>query len=166
MRRDKEAVELVFKHYGKILLGTILRIVKDQAIAEDALQEVLVKVWKNGDRYDQEKGRLFTWLINIARNTAIDKTRTKEFKYQTNIQSGASVVSESRLDQSYELPTDQIGLSDLMNKLDEKYQEVLEIVYFMGYSHRDAAKKLNIPLGTLKTRIRMAIDELKKLTGN
>ncbi len=162
-RRDKSAVRLVYDHYGDILFGTILRIVGKEDIAEDVLQEVLVKVWKNSQKYDSKKGRLFTWLINIARNAAIDKTRSSEFKQTVNIRNAENTVSSESETEAYSLEVDTIGLAKWVEQLDIKQKEVIEIIYFKGYSHREAAKVLDIPLGTLKTRVRNAIKELRKI---
>lgn len=146
-------------------MGTIARIVGDPALAEDILQEVLVKVWQKADQYNPDKGRLFTWLINIARHAAIDKTRTAKFRREAHIQEDSQVVDRTEGGESYELATDVIGVPELVEKLAPQYREIIDILYFKGYSHREAAKEMDIPLGTLKTRVRLAIQQLKKLTG-
>ncbi len=162
-KQDKTAIKLIYENYGKILFGTILKIVGEGDIAEDVLQEVLVKIWKNGKQYDQQKGRLFTWLINIARNAAIDKTRSIQFKQSVNIRQEGNTVSNKNEEATYALEVDAIGLEKWVDQLDPKQREVIEIIYFKGYSHREAAKVLELPLGTLKTRVRTALNELRKL---
>ena len=162
-QRDKEAISLIFQHYGKVLLGNIARIVRGEEVAKDVLQEVLVKIWKNGPTYDPKKGRLFTWMLNISRNAAIDKIRTKEFRIAQNIQKEDSHVSvTNHPDSAYHMPIDHIGLSAEVAKLEPKYVEVIDFIYFKGYSQSEAAKALDIPLGTLKTRVRYAVNELRK----
>jgi len=154
---------MIYHNYGEVLMGAIIRIVKRKDFAEDVFQEALVKMWKKSETYDASKGKLFTWMFNICRNTAIDKTRSKHYKQSTNIQSDDSVVFNTESGTSYEMKIDPIGLKDWVNKLDVKHQEAIDIVYFKGYSHREAAKELDLPVGTLKTRIRTAINELRKI---
>ncbi|MEM6633901.1 MAG: sigma-70 family RNA polymerase sigma factor [Bacteroidota bacterium] len=163
-REDRDALPLIYANYKAVLFGNILRIVRRQEVAEDVFQETLLKIWKNRKDYDPQKGRLFTWMVSISRNTAIDKTRTREYKQLVNIQSAGDSVALEQSGPSYEMGIDQIGMADWVNKLDEKHREVIEIVYFQGYTHRDAAEKLGMPLGTLKSRVRNALIELRKFT--
>ncbi|MEL6650672.1 MAG: sigma-70 family RNA polymerase sigma factor [Bacteroidota bacterium] len=165
-QRDQQAIRLIYEQYARTLLGVLLRILGDQALAEDCLQEALVKVWKNADRYDPKKGRLFTWLLNICRNTAIDKRRSAAFKQQQSIQQNESLVSMVDRQKAYSFNPDQIGLRDWVHKLSPEQIEVIDIVYFRGFSHREAAKQLDLPLGTLKTRIRAALQQLRAWTKN
>lgn len=162
--REATAIKLIYQHYGANLLGIILRIVADKSIAEDVLQESLVKVWKNASSFDQQKGRLFTWLLNICRNTAIDKRRSAAFRKQTAIQGEDNLVGMVDQAGGYTFNPDQIGVRDWVARLSPEQVEVIEIVYFSGYSHREAAEKLNLPLGTLKTRLRAALIKLRQLT--
>ena len=101
-------------------------------------------------------------MLNICRNAAIDKTRSKEFKYRSEIHSDAGYVSEANHHPTYEMATDQIGLWEMVNKLDPKCRELVELVYFGGRSQREAAKELDLPVGTLKTRLRSALGMLRK----
>ncbi len=159
-QQDKESIRLIYQHYGSSLLGIIYRIIGDQEIAEDVYQESIIKIWRNGKNYDPEKGRLFTWLLNICRNSAIDYIRSVKFKRKQTIQREEDLVSKK--DYFYDINVEIIGLTDLVQKLEPKYQEVINIVYLEEYSHAEAAKKLGLPLGTLKTRIRTAINLLKQ----
>ena len=84
--RNQRAIELIYQHYGSNLLAIIVRILGDQKYAEDVLQDAFVKIWINALKYDPKKGRLFTWLLNICRNTAIDKLRSKAFKNELALQ--------------------------------------------------------------------------------
>ena len=161
-RQDRAAIQHIYRQYRSALLGVITRIVRDTDLAEDVLQECLVKFWRNGPRYDPAKGRLFTWMLNICRNAAIDKTRSKEFKYRSDIHLDASIVSETDHASQYEMATDQIGLREMVNQLDSKYRELVELVYFGGRSQREAAKELDLPVGTVKTRLRTALGMMRK----
>ena len=133
----------------------------DQELAKDVLQEAMVKIWNNISSYDAAKGTLFTWMLNICRNMAIDKTRSKNYRNQQMNQSfDANPVLENNLQ---EIPKPEtIGMKKILEKLDPAQREVVDAVYMLGYTHAEASKKLNIPLGTVKTRLRNAIQELRK----
>ncbi len=161
-QQDKLALELIYQNYRHALFGTICRILKDERLAEDVFQECLVKFWRYGPTYDPKRGRVFTWMLNICRNAAIDKTRSKEFKYQAKIQSDDELVHSQTDNVKYEIPTDQIGLGEMVNKLEPKYKELIDLVYFGGRSQREAAKELDLPVGTVKTRLRTAIGMMRQ----
>ena len=80
---DQQAMSELYDRFSSALLGIIMKVIPDQATAEDVLQETMIKIWNNIGSFDSAKGRLFTWMINIARNQSIDKTRSKGFKQQS-----------------------------------------------------------------------------------
>ncbi|MFD0941283.1 RNA polymerase sigma factor [Pedobacter boryungensis] len=160
---DKQAVAQLYKMYSGSLLGIITRIVKFDEIAEDILQDTFIKVWKSIDQYDASKGRLFTWLANLAKNTAIDHLRSK------------SCTNSSKTDNLNEIPivtldrrnytqfnTETIGIKQLIQQLKPEQKNILDLVYFEGYTHAEVSEKLNIPLGTVKTKIRLSILALRR----
>lgn len=152
LENDKKAgFDQLYTNYSDVLYGISIKIVGSEEIAQDVLQDAFVKIWKNFSQYDSSKGRLFTWLLNITRNTAIDYTRSKEF--QTKSQFSSEHVLESHSGGS-EIKTDHIGISEMLNLLDAESKLVIETVYIKGYTHAEAAEYLNLPLGTVKTRIR------------
>ena len=157
---DQRAIPLIYEHYSNALFGVIIKVTNNEALAEDALQECLVKVWKNGKRYDPKKAKLFTWLYRIARNTAIDKLRSYNNKFEKEIQ-----ITDSNV---YKLPTlginqDAIDLKKHVASLESKYQVVLNALYFEGMTQQEACEELNIPLGTIKSRLKIGLRELKKI---
>ena len=164
-QRDKEAIVLLYEHYSPALYGIILRIVPSEALAQEVLQDVFMKVWNNADKYDTNKGRLFTWLAQITRNAAKDALRSRLHKQDTKTDTLADDVgNDSSLSHSPRI--EDSGLRKTIDSLDRKYKEIIDLLYFQGYSHSEASKELDIPLGTLKSRVRKAILELRKLLGN
>jgi RNA polymerase sigma factor (sigma-70 family) len=162
-QRDNRAYGYLYDNYAAALNGIILPIVKDGETANDVLQEIFVNVWKKIDFYDASKGRLFTWLLNIARNAAIDKVRSKSFK---NTQATVSLPdgNEANIAGAVLQPNaDLIGLKKVLNKLKDEYRQLIDLSYFQGFTHDEIAKALNIPLGTVKTRIRTALIQLKTM---
>ncbi|WP_462267829.1 RNA polymerase sigma factor [Mucilaginibacter sp.] len=161
-RREKIAAEALYDMYSAALFGVIVRIVNDEATAEDVLQETFIKIWNSFSGYSAEKGRLFTWMINIARNLAIDKVRSKDFKNQAKNQELENNVTfiDERKNTVYN--PELLGLKDLVETLRPEQKLILDLIYFKGYTHVEAAEELEIPLGTIKTRLRMAIQQLRK----
>ena len=163
-QKDKRAIEALYDQYSAALYGMLLRMTQDEMLAQDILQEVFVKVWKNGNRYDSNKGRLFTWLINIARNTAINTLQSKAHRNGQKNQSLQNLVDHSKNSTLIQQTNvNKIGLTGLVNQLEEKYRVIIELIYFQGYTQKEIEEHLEIPLGTVKSRLRIALRELRKV---
>ncbi len=147
-----------YRFYEILMSSNILNVFR-----EDVLQEVFVKIWHNFTQYDKTKGKLFTWIINIARNRAIDYTRSKNFKNQQKNLDVDKVVSFIDSKKSTSFNTDKIGLRAMLTGLKPEQRQILDLVYFKGYTQAEVADELNIPLGTVKTRIRMALILLRSI---
>lgn len=158
---DRKAIDLIYSNYAATLLGLIQRIVPDPQVAEEVLQDTFVKIWKNARQYESGKGRLFTWFANIARNTAIDMVRSARFRRRQQTTSTENFVNKDVLG-SEEMEVRDAGLQKVLAEMDPKYRELIELAYFKAYSQRELAKELDIPLGTIKTRLRKAIDLLRE----
>lgn len=131
-------------------------------LAQDILQEAFVKIWKHADHYDPSKGSLFTWMLNITRNLAIDKIRSAGYRNQEKIQAlDENVYNNSKLIET--LNPNTIGLHKLVDQLEDKYRMVIDLIYFGGFTQQEVQEKLGIPLGTVKSRIRIALRELRKV---
>ncbi|ASU32746.1 RNA polymerase subunit sigma-70 [Mucilaginibacter xinganensis] len=148
--------------YSSSLYGVISRIIIDTATAEDVLQETFVKIWHSFSSYSTEKGRLFTWMVNIARNLSIDKIRSKDFKNQNKNQELENNVTSIDEQRSTVYKPELLGIKELVETLKPDQKAILDLVYFKGYTHVEAAEELAVPLGTVKTRLRMAIQQLRK----
>lgn len=161
-RKDAAAYSLLYDNYSAALFGVISRIIPAEEMAEDLLQDVFIKIWKNIENYDASKGRLFTWMLNIARNASIDYSRSKQFKIENKIQGLDNSVYEVNRHTSTNSNTDFIGVKEHVSKLKEDYRVLIDMIYFAGYTQEDTARELNIPLGTVKTRVRAAIIKLRE----
>lgn len=160
---DPSSIQQLYKMYAPSLNGIIKRIIKYDEVAEDVLQDTFVKIWKSIHQYDASKGRLFTWMANVAKNMAIDQVRSKAH------------INASKTDDIYEMPIgliehqsyfspnmETIGLKQLIANLKTDQQQIIELIYFKGFTHVQVAEMLNIPLGTIKTKLRLAILKLRK----
>ena len=141
----------------------MLRIVRNEDVAEEVLQDVFLKIWDRMASYDVSKGRLFTWMLNIARNQAIDKIRSREMSQRKKTDDIDGLVSRIDRQNSSELRTDTIGLTDVLEKLPEEQRFVIDLLYLKGYTQSEVAEEFSIPLGTVKTRTRMGMIELRSI---
>ena len=161
-KQHSEAFEYLYHNYKGALFTVIPQIIPDKEVASDVLQEAFVIAWKNIDKYDPAKGRLFTWLFNVTRNCAINTTRSKNYKTQQKNDSLDNYVTHVDERENVAININQIGLRKQVHLLREDYKNVIELSYFNGFTHEEIAKILNIPSGTVKTRLRNALIELRK----
>ena len=162
---DERAFSELYDQYGGALYGVVLKVVNDERTAEDVLQEAFGKIWRNAARYDAGKGSPYTWMLNICRNTAIDKVRSANYRnHQQNRSLDAEVFDSKAFSEQFN--PNVIGLRRLVNRLPEKYRKMIDLAYFQGYTHKEIEAELNLPLGTIKSRIRIALRELRKLTND
>jgi RNA polymerase sigma factor (sigma-70 family) len=157
---EEQAFSMLYDNYSKALFGVICQIVPQQEMAQDLLQQVFVKIWKNMESYDPSKGRLFTWMLHIARNQAKDFFRSKEVNKQGKTVSLSEDVYIN--EKTTTVAIRDHGLQKVLERLPEENRRLLELSYFLGYTHEEIAEILNIPLGTVKTRLRSTIMELRK----
>ena len=162
-RGDERALAELYDQYSGALYGVVLKVVGGEETAQDVLQEAFGKIWKNAARYDAGKGSPYTWMLNICRNTAIDKVRSQGFRQSQQNRSLDSDVFDSKAF-SEEFNPNVIGLRALVKRLPAKYRQMIELAYFQGYTHKEIEAELKMPLGTIKSRLRIAIRELRKLT--
>ena len=159
--KNKFAFQYLYDNYSSALYGVIFNILSHKEASDDTLQEVFVKIWGNFDSYDPQRSRLYTWMLNIARYHAIDKLRSKEMKCDRHLKRDKEFAK--KLSFSPAPFVEGIGLKKLLDYLDKEQKDVIELVYFQGFTHTEAAEELNIPLGTVKTRLRLAIIKLRTI---
>ncbi len=163
--KDRLALEYLYDHYSGALYSVAFTIIRREDIAEEVLQDVFLKVWDKFDQYDSGKGKLFTWLLNITRNQAIDKTRSKEISKELKTGGIEKLVNRVDRQRQVEQNTESIGVKEMLKNLPEEQQFVIEHLYFKGYTQSELAEEFNIPLGTVKTRTRMALQQLRITIG-
>jgi RNA polymerase sigma factor (sigma-70 family) len=153
----QEAIKQLYKMYSPALMGIIKRIVKFDEIAEDVLQDTFIKIWKSFQLYDPIKGRLFTWMANLARNTAIDQLRSRAGINSAKTTPLAIIDHQS----CFQPNIDAIGIKNLLIFLKTDQKLIIDMIYFQGYTHVQTSEILNMPLGTVKTKIRLSILSLR-----
>ena len=161
-QKDLSAFEKIYGMYSENICGVINTIVRNNDLAEEICQDVFVKVWNNAESYNSSKGRFFTWVMNIARNAAIDEVRSKSYKNSKKNLSADYFVSIVADDSAVNSSIDSIGLTKLIKGLKKKCIQLIDMLYFKGFTQKEASEKLEIPLGTVKTRNRSCISQLRK----
>jgi len=161
--RDESAMTEFYDRYSAALYGVVQRIVPDEDDAADVLQEALVKIWHSMAGYDASRGRLFTWVVNISRNLAIDKIRSRQHRVGTRTDSLDDSLTAQRQAAPDSFRPDHVGLREITEKLIPEQRQVIDLLYFGGFTQSEAAEELNLPLGTVKTRARTALKVLAKL---
>ena len=162
-RKERSALEYLYDNYSGALLGVISRILKKVELAEEVRQDVFLKIWDRIDTYDATKGKLFTWMLNIARNQSIDKTRSKEFSKGKKTDDIENLVGKLDRTDYTELSVEAIGLQEVLKQLPEDQRFVIDHHYLKGYTQAEMSEEFNLPLGTVKTRMRLAMKELRNL---
>lgn len=159
--RSNHAFAYLYDNYSSALYTIILQIVPDQELASDVLQEAFVNIWRKIDSYDQSKGKLFTWLLNVTRNVSIDTVRSKGFQ---NSQKNQELPETVFVDNSgyVQQDVDKIGLRKVVENLKKEHRSLIDLAYFKGYTHEEIAEIEGLPLGTVKTRIRTALIQLRE----
>ena len=156
LARDELALREVQERYGRNLKTVLLRLVHDEALAQDLLQEGLLKIWQRIDHYDPERGRLFTWMVRLCCNHAIDQMRSPRHQFHSR----TKPLEVPRAQQAPAAPSfnpEHIGLREMTLRLKPRQREVINLLYFGGCTQAEAAEALGIPLATVKTRARAAL---------
>ncbi len=164
IHKDQAALSELYQRYGGLVYGLALRVLTNSTLAEEATQDTFLKVWNQAYTWDGNKGKLSTWLMTITRYTAIDRLRKEQNR------SPASVALDDIEDligkRSFmDTPQgqDRQLLRSLMSRLPNEQIQVIELAFFQGLSHSEIADELTLPLGTVKTRLRLGLQKLKVL---
>lgn len=164
--KSERGFDTLYNKYCGALYGVIIKLVKRTDVADDLLQDTFVKIWKHIDSFDSSKATLYTWMLNIARNQAVDYLRSPTYRKQL-LQVEIDLFSHS-IDNTNNINSNycSIEIKDFKNKalqLDSKYTEVIDLIYFYGWTQEQTAEILKLPLGTIKTRARKGLSLLKIL---
>ena len=162
LSRDEKGFNYLYDNYSPALYGVIFRIVNYEEEANEVLQDTFVKIWNSITSFDQNKGTLYTWMLNIARNSAIDRLKSKSFQNDLQNQSIPDFVDDNK-SLSTEQKHEFNEVEKLVNTLKSDYRILINKAYFGGFTQEEISEELGIPLGTVKTRTRAALLELKNV---
>lgn len=161
--KNQRAYNYLYDHYSAAIYGVVCRVVGDEDEAADVMQEAFIRIWKNIEQYSADKGRLFTWMINVARNLAIDHIRSARSKNSSKTESLTESTPLATRGYIDAIKIEHVGLNTVLDELTVEQKKIIDLAYFQGYTQEEIAKELDIPLGTVKTRARAALLKLKHL---
>ena len=161
-QKNEVAFSQIYDMYSENIFGIINTIVKDAEVAEEVLQDVFIKVWDKSDSYSNEKGRFFTWLLNISRNAAIDKVRSKAYKNKQKNSDFENFSFFIKDDMDLDSISDGYGIRKFVEKLKPVCIKLIDLLFFKGYTQKEASETLDIPLGTVKSRNRSCLNSLRE----
>ena len=157
-QKDRAVFDYLYNNYSAAIFSVINKIVKDYHTSEDTLQDVFVKIWNKIDQYETSKGTLYTWMMNIAVNAAIDTIRSKGDTMKRKCRSNDHL---STIPAQPAKRAEAIGLAGLLLKLKPEHQTIMKMVYFQGYTTLEVANLLDVPCSTIKTRVKRSLSLLR-----
>jgi RNA polymerase sigma-70 factor, ECF subfamily len=164
IKRERRAFDLFYERYAQIIFNLCVRILRDEAEAQDVLQEIFLQIWREADRFDASRASVKTWLFTIARSRSLDRYRSRK--------TVKSRLEDNAEDQIQQIPGKedlqgksvmQQYVSSALNRLSPEQRLVLELSYYEGLTQEEISARLNEPLGTIKSRIRAALMKLRSL---
>lgn len=162
--KDQKGFNILYNNYSGALFGVINKIIQSDDDANDLLQDTFLKIWRNIDNYDSSKGSIFTWMMNIARNLSIDRVRSADFRDSSqNISMEQNIIYQVDSEHQTVMDVDSIGLRKVVDNLKPEYRQLIELVYYQGYTQAEVSEEYGIPLGTVKTRIKAAVGSLRAM---
>lgn len=160
---NQRAFERIYELYSESIYGIIYSIVNDKDIAEEILQDVFLKIWDNASSYNSDKGRFFTWILNIARNASIDQLRSKRHKNSQKNLAADNFVDILESNSNFSAKADAIGIQKYIDVLKPVCKKLIDLLFFKGFTQKETAEELDMPLGTVKTRNRACINQLREM---
>lgn len=159
---SERAFQRIYELYAASMQGVIFNIVQNEEVAQEVMQDVFIKAWQKRSQYSTDKGRIFTWLLNISRNAAIDRFRSAGYQKQKKNVSASNFAEVLESNDDLQKRIDGIGLKDYVKKLGEKCRSLIDLLYFKGYTQSEVADETDTPLGTVKTNSRRCISKLRE----
>ena len=160
---NQRAFQRIYELYSESVYGIIYSILNDEAIAQEILQDVFLKIWNNSSSYNSDKGRFFTWILNIARNASIDHIRSKSHKNSKKNLAADNFVDILESRSNFSDKADAIGIKKYIDILKPVCKKLIDLLFYKGYTQKETAEELEMPLGTVKTRNRACINKLREM---
>lgn len=165
--KNKEAFEVLYDRYSNAVYSLSIRMLKESGLAEEVTQDTFVSIWRYANKYDAGRGKFVSWVFRIAHNRAIDEIR--KWKRRHNVEysheTDSNVESTDELNDPEKFAISQFRQSDIkdaLSRLRFEQQRVIMLAYYCGLTQSEIAKRLNQPLGTVKTRMRLALRKLRE----
>jgi RNA polymerase sigma factor (sigma-70 family) len=164
-RSEQSALAELYDRYGRTAYGLALRILRDQALAEDAVQEAFLAVWRTASRFVPERGRASTWILTLVHRRAVDAVRREQRRRADSLDPAAEPAAEGGVEEDAWLRFQRERVQDALRRLPDAQREALELAYYGGFSQSELAERLGQPLGTIKSRMFGGLSRMRELLG-
>lgn len=159
---NKEALEMLYDRYEKLLFSFSYKMLKQKELAEEAVQDVFMKLWRKNGIYSEDKGKFSSWILTVTRNACIDLIRKQQKNEVEILEKDLDYERTESIEETVTWNEEREVLKQAVSTLTEEQQDIVDMFYFKGYSQSDIAERKNLPLGTVKGRIRLALKHLKR----
>jgi RNA polymerase sigma factor (sigma-70 family) len=162
-RSDQSALAELYDRFGRVAYGVALRILRDERLAEDAVQEAFLAAWRNADRFMPERAKASTWLLTLVHRRAVDLVRREERRRTEPIGEGAELAPSGSVEEDAWLRFERERVQAALRQLPDQQREALELAYYGGFSQSELAERLGQPVGTIKSRMFAGLARLREL---
>lgn len=161
-RGEATAIESLYDRYGRLAYGLAFRILNERGAAEDVVQDAFVSVWRNAARFDAGRGSLRNWLLSIVRNRAIDRLRgTARVRTELQLDTAERTAEMPDAWEAVAMDLERKQIREGFSELPDQQRQTLELAYFAGYTHVEIASRMEVPLGTVKSRMRIGLEKMR-----
>ncbi len=164
-RSEQSALAELYDRFGRPAYGLALRILRDESLAEDAVQEAFLTLWRTAARFVPERGKASTWILTLVHRRAVDLVRREERRRADALEQAPEQVSRDTVDEEAWLRLQRERVQDALRKLPDQQREAIELAYYGGFTQSELAERLGQPLGTIKSRMFMGLARLRELLG-
>jgi RNA polymerase sigma factor (sigma-70 family) len=162
-RSDEQALAELYDRFGRVAYGLALRILRDEALAEDAVQEAFLTAWRAADTFVPERAKASTWLLTLVHRRAVDLVRREERRRAEPIEAAGDPTGEAAVDEAVWLRYQRERVQEALRRLPDPQREALELAYYGGFTQSELAERLGQPLGTIKSRMFSGLGQLRDL---
>ena len=164
-REDEQALAELYDRYGRTAYGLALRVLRDPVLAEDAVQEAFLTIWRTASRFMPEKGRASTWILTLVHRRAVDAVRHEQRRRTDSLELAAEPSVEGGVEEDAWLRLQRERVQAALRHLPDAQREALELAYYGGFSQSELAERLGQPLGTIKSRMFGGLSRMRELLG-
>jgi RNA polymerase sigma-70 factor (ECF subfamily) len=162
-RSDDQALAELYDRFGRVAYGLALRVLRDETLAEDAVQDAFLTAWRTADAFVPERARASAWLLTLVHRRAVDVVRREERRRAEPIEAAGEPVGEGAVDEAVWLRYQRERVQEALRRLPDQQREALELAYYGGFTQSELAERLGQPLGTIKSRMFSGLGQLRDL---
>ncbi len=162
-RGDQDAVAALYDRYGGAAYGLAFRITNDRALAEDVVQDAFVTMWRQAPRFDPERGQVRSWLLTIVHHRAVDTVRRRTSRNERALPEGAEefIATRGGPEELTGWALEAEAVREAIRHVPEEQRRTIEMAYFDGLTHVEIAERMGVPLGTVKSRLRIGLEKMR-----